>query len=130
MNHIYDINPKSYYGLALDEDLIDDKRQEKWQKERLEKGFDDTEIWSLDSTIIKFIVPRLKAYLEEDKKLRSLENHCWTDKEKEEIKSYQKEICEMINVFEKYKPPLYNDNLIEFEKAFMKFAKIFPTLWT
>lgn len=39
-----------------------DSRQELWKQQREERGFDSTELWNLDSTIAKFITPRLKAY--------------------------------------------------------------------
>jgi len=40
------------------------KRTHKYKKQRLERGFDDSETWSLDSTIVSFILPRLKRYFE------------------------------------------------------------------
>ena len=39
-----------------------DPRQEVWARQREERGFDDTELWNLDVTICKFILPRLKAF--------------------------------------------------------------------
>ena len=33
--------------------------------QRLTRGFDNTEMWSLDCTIAKFIAPRLKVFLEQ-----------------------------------------------------------------
>lgn len=52
-----------YYGHA---DYIDqnDSRQEKWRKQREESGFDDTEIWNLDWTLMEFMIPRLKLFRE------------------------------------------------------------------
>lgn len=44
---------------------VEDDRCEGWKKQRLERGFDDTELWNLDHTIIQFILPRLKAFKEE-----------------------------------------------------------------
>lgn len=41
-----------------------DKRFDKYQKQRMNRGFDDSETWSLDSVIASFIVPRLKRYKE------------------------------------------------------------------
>ena len=41
-----------------------DPREEEFKKQRIEKGFDDSETWSLDSTICKFIIPRLERYIE------------------------------------------------------------------
>lgn len=40
----------------------DDDRWEEWQYQRKSRGFDDTELWNLDSTIAKFITPRLKKF--------------------------------------------------------------------
>lgn len=42
-----------------------DERESKWKAQRLTRGFDDTEMWSLDCTIAKFIAPRLKVFLEQ-----------------------------------------------------------------
>lgn len=43
---------------------VEDERCEGWKKQRLERGFDDTELWNLDATILQFIIPRLKEYRE------------------------------------------------------------------
>jgi hypothetical protein len=40
----------------------DDPREEKFRIQRMERGFDDTETWSLRDTIGNFIIPRLKRY--------------------------------------------------------------------
>jgi len=47
------------YECALDEG---DDRHAKWLEQRLTRGFDDTELWNLDHTILQFIEPRLKAF--------------------------------------------------------------------
>lgn len=46
--------------------LIDnqDVRWEEYSKQRKERGFDDSEIWNLDVSIAKFILPRLERYQE------------------------------------------------------------------
>lgn len=54
---------KNYYGCA-DQILDNDYRQETWEQERKERGFDDTETWSLDITVVKFIRPRLERFIE------------------------------------------------------------------
>jgi len=41
-----------------------DKREEKFIKQRIERGFDDSETWSLRDTIANFIIPRLERYQE------------------------------------------------------------------
>ena len=42
----------------------DDERWSKWKQQRMERGFDDTELWNLDVTMARFILPRLKVYKE------------------------------------------------------------------
>lgn len=42
----------------------DDRREEEFKKQRIERGFDDSELWSLTGTIAKFIIPRLEKYQE------------------------------------------------------------------
>lgn len=42
----------------------DDRRWNEFRAQRLERGFDDSETWSLDSTIAKFILPRLMCFRE------------------------------------------------------------------
>jgi hypothetical protein len=46
----------------------DDKREMEFKKQRLERGFDDSETWSLRDTIANFIIPRLERYEEMAKK--------------------------------------------------------------
>lgn len=41
-----------------------DKRQKVWEKQRKDKGFDDTETWALDSAFAKFVLPRLERFKE------------------------------------------------------------------
>lgn len=41
-----------------------DSRKEEFDKQILERGFDDSETWSLRDTIALFIVPRLERYQE------------------------------------------------------------------
>lgn len=40
----------------------DDEIEAKFKKQRIERGFDDSETWSLDYTISSFILPRLGRY--------------------------------------------------------------------
>lgn len=44
--------------------MKNDKRRYLWSKQRKERGFDDRELWSLDHTIAKFVLPRLIAFKE------------------------------------------------------------------
>jgi len=49
--------PNIYFGFN-----VTDEREENYKKQRIERGFDNSEMWSLDVTISKFILPRLKEY--------------------------------------------------------------------
>jgi len=42
----------------------DPERQAIYRQQRMERGFDDSELWSLDMTIAQFILPRLKRFKE------------------------------------------------------------------
>lgn len=54
--------PNVCFSLVGPDDPED--RQEKFQKQRIERGFDDTELWNLDYTMMKFMYPRIKAFRE------------------------------------------------------------------
>jgi len=42
----------------------DDDRDEEYSKQRMERGFDSSELWSLKDTITNFILPRLKVFVD------------------------------------------------------------------
>lgn len=42
--------------------LPEDKRKERWQKQRAEYGFDDRETWSLDTTFFQWLYERLRMF--------------------------------------------------------------------
>lgn len=56
--------PKHYTGFAFDEDTPFEKRL-LYARQREERGFDDTELWNLDTTIVEFVLPRLIAFKED-----------------------------------------------------------------
>lgn len=41
-----------------------DDREKLYSQQRIERGFDNSELWSLEHTIARFIIPRLKAFKE------------------------------------------------------------------
>ena len=49
-------------GLYGEETVKAKKLLEKYQKQRIRRGFDDTECWNLDRTIAAFILPRIKVF--------------------------------------------------------------------
>ncbi len=59
-NYNSDITSLNYFGHALDE--TERKRLKKFRKQRNKKGFDGSEVWNLDYTILSFILPRLKCF--------------------------------------------------------------------
>jgi len=42
----------------------EDKREKIFKKQRIERGFDESETWCLTTTIANFIIPRLKLFRE------------------------------------------------------------------
>ena len=62
-----ELAPRDPYGIKNVNFTLIDENDDRWdiyKKQRLEQGFDDSELWSLDGTISKFIYPRLKLFYE------------------------------------------------------------------
>ena len=90
-----DINPKNYYGLALESK--NEESLTEYQIQRIERGFDDTEVFSLDYTIIQFALPRIKRLLEiERNKCKEISNFTEGD--------YFKKLEQIILDLETYDP--------------------------
>ena len=69
-----DVQPRDPYGIPnVCFSLVDkdDTRWDEYEKQRLKRGFDDSETWNLDATISKFIYPRLKAFIDDVKRLEA-----------------------------------------------------------
>lgn len=99
----------------------DDERQKKWKKQRKERGFDDTELWSLDCTIISFILPRLKTFR---KKLCSHPAYIT-------MEAWDEILDKIINGFELYNIGFPDDEqALQIEVALDLFRKYFHHLWT
>ena len=49
----------------VDEETSEEKK-ELYSKQRMERGFDNTELWNLDTTILRFALPRLQAFITEE----------------------------------------------------------------
>ena len=61
-------NKKDPYGIPnvnFTLDIEDRGLRHKFKKQRLERGFDNTELWNLDYTLAEFLLPRLKAFREQ-----------------------------------------------------------------
>ena len=104
---------------------------EKCKQQRMIRGFDDTELWNLDYTIIKFILPRLKEF----KKLSigSYPSEVGTEEKWQEI------LGKIILGFEYYLEKdrfdaemtdnEANGRMFVMEEAFDLFRKHFSNLW-
>lgn len=95
-----------------------------WKKQRLERGFDDTECWNLDCTFGKFIVPRLKV-------LRR--NYHGYPTELGNEKKWGKVLDEMIWAFDmaskRFEYDWTEDDVKRIKKGLKLFAKFYFDLW-
>lgn len=114
---------RNYFGFATDPDMEHDERQEEWYKQRQENGFDDTETWSLNTTIAKFALPRLKWFKE-----RHFDHPCDITFEK-----WNEVLDEMIFSLEYYArdewKPISNEDFEKVEKGIKLFAEYYGDLW-
>lgn len=106
----------------------DDDRFEAYKQQRLERGFDDSEMWSLDCTIAEFIAPRLKVFKEQAARIG--DHPCSITSEK-----WQEILSQMIEGFELY-PDHFNwpsedsnENWKKVYKALELFKNWFMNLW-
>lgn len=99
--------------------------QELWKQQREERGFDDTELWNLDSTIAQFILPRLKRFKEMTDK--------YPNPDFSSMEEWNEALDKMIGAFhfmveEKYgcfDGPMFEDA----EEGLRLFAQYFGNLW-
>ena len=113
---------------SLDNDTWDKMYRDEWKQQRLERGFDETELWNLDATIIRFVLPRLKAFAAEP----TAGYPCRLEQDYPDCKDYNELwwdeiIPKMITGLEEY----INDSSFDDEPEGMKlFFKYFTALWT
>ena len=109
--------------------------EEKYVKQRIENGFDESETWNLDRTVVLFVTPRLKI----------LANRMMTNKEYPDYwyKSYEDwetdlkfvldNFEKMVKRIEKGMYPFFSSRNRKddetFRKTFETFGKILPHLW-
>lgn len=105
----------------------DDDREKKFSKQRIKRGFDDSETWSLYTTISKFILPRLKRFKEINIAYPgNLTSEEWDNTLDKIIKAFE------YLSSEKYWDDLWsrNDDTHKMiEKGLKLFAKYFEALW-
>ena len=95
-----------------------------WKKQRLERGFDDSECWNLDCTFGMFIVPRLKV-------LRR--NHNGYPDELGSGEKWDKVLDEMIWAFDMaskhFEYDWTEEDVKRIKKGLKLFAKFYLHLW-
>lgn len=99
-----------------------DAREEMFKAQRIERGFDDSETWSLRDTIALFIIPRLKRYQE-------IAND-FLKRDEELVKDIDSFLRAMELVSRDNGIGIYTDEeKIELNEGLEKFPKIFMSLW-
>jgi hypothetical protein len=96
-------------------------RSELFRNQRITRGFDDSETWSLDHTIAKFIIPRLERYIELSDEI--------LDRSEEEINDIIKFLTAMKLHLKLLDEELSEDELLSIEDGLSVFPKIFGKLW-
>ena len=96
-----------------------DDRQEEFKKQRLERGFDESETWSLDYTIARFIAPRLRVFIDIYKKAIVDETGMVPIMERT-LKAFERLAQDSV---------VFGDEGKEIDEAIVEFAKIFRGLW-
>lgn len=91
----------------------------KYELQRYERGFDDSEIYDLDDTIIKFLVPRLKVFRE---------IHDNSAPKDLTVNQWNAILDEMIEGFEDY---VHSDDMLpeKYSRALELFKEHFEDLW-
>lgn len=121
--YIADIESNKYYfGFAKEMSPTDDRHKE-WSEQRQTLGFDDTETWSLKTTISKFILPRLKHFKE-----RHFDHPCDITFEK-----WDEILDKMIFSFDYYANDkleiISEENFEKVKEGMNLFARYFGDLW-
>lgn len=104
--------------------LIDkgDPRWDEFKKQRLKRGFDDSETWSLDSTFYNFFIPRLERYVE-------ITDGMFSDKE------YEKKVRLFLEALKMKKDSIFNCEILtskqerKINKGLSLFPEILGGLW-
>lgn len=96
-----------------------DDRYEDFKKQCLERGFDESETWSLDYTIARFIAPRLRAFLDIYKAV-IVDDRNMVPVIERALKAFERLAQDTV---------VFGDEGEEIDEALVEFAKIFRGLW-
>lgn len=109
-----------------------DDREKKFSKQRIERGFDESEIWSLRDTIANFIIPRLTLYRDYLFELGS--THFHEDGVGDENKKEVENLTKILRAFELTARNdgqfiLTDDEYNEFREGIDLFPEMFLSMW-
>ena len=115
--------------------FIGDEREEEWEKEREDFGFDGRETWELNNTFIQWLYSHLKMFMAKAEDTVDLTFRTFDFEGV--VYTQQDAIKYIINACEKYLVALYKfeynveeEKIIEeTQKALRLWAMIFPTMW-
>lgn len=106
----------SYDGLLTK----DDKRCKEYKKDYNKRGFDDSVTWSLDHSLICWLTPRLRRFLE-------------ISKDFTEADEFHTDVEKMLEGFELYLTPEFNEYSDEHQKklkmSFTLLSENYRGLW-
>ena len=118
------------YGTNFVDELKDD-RKEKWKEQRKKYGFDEREIWNLDTIFVEWLYSHLMMYKEKASQIIDLSYHKveWENKEITSEDAIDKiiNIAKEVLIAENYDKREVKYNT--FCKYMELYAKILPSLW-
>ena len=98
------------------------RRRIKFCYQRLTRGFDDSELWSLDVTIAEFILPRLRVFRDYHNGYpHELDSNQWDSTIATMVEAFEHVVSDDYYSLENYKEKV--------EPGLKLFAKYFCNLW-
>jgi len=116
------MKPLNYFGRGFDKDT-DKEKAKVWEQQRNVRECDDSELWNLDITIARFILPRLKRF----KKIK--QGHPATLTEQQWDKCLQKMIVAFALVLAKMDFNRKPQEKEQVKEGLELFAKYLEGLW-
>lgn len=113
-----------------------DDREKKFSKQRIERGFDDSELWSLRDTIANFIIPRLSRYIDHVAQLGS--SHGFSEGELDLDEENKQEVSDLKKILRAFELTARNngafilteEEMKEFDEGITLFPEMFLSMWT
>ena len=121
------VKPEFYFwSNKMNPKLIMDYRQDEWEEQRKQYGFDEREVWSLKTTLAAFIYPRLKFFAERTRSHPArYADEKWELMLEKMTKAFEYVIKEEVDLNGFYIDDVYD----EFKEGMKLFAENFLDLW-